>query len=334
MTGARFKIISAGPLVSFQDAGRRGHLRYGVPASGPMDRFSLAAANAILGQDHTKTCIEVSLAGLALQCIEGATVVSIAGGAFRAKFNDQSSEGWAAFPVIAGDVVKIAAGPWGSWCYVGFSGDVELDPWLQSTSTHSTSGLGGGFLAAGAEFTVNQTAPVAGRAGGYETPEIATPITTARIVVGPQDSHFTASALSEISQAGFQFTGAFDRMGIRLSGPMLSLNDALSIPSEPITRGSIQVSGDGVPTILMADHQTTGGYPKIATVISADLDQLAQLRSGDTIRFQPVSTSEAIEIYRTRHWAEVTALDGLSEPALSLEEKLMQSNLISGVITD
>ena len=121
-------------------------------------------------------------------------------------------------------------------------------------------------------------------------------------------------------------------MGVRLEGPPLSLSSALSIPSEPIVRGSLQVSGDGVPTLLLADHQTTGGYPKIATVISADVGAISQLRSGDSLKFQAVTPKHAIDLAREHAKQVMDYLDLISQPRGSLTDRLMSQNLISGVV--
>ena len=121
-----------------------------------------------------------------------------------------------------------------------------------------------------------------------------------RVILGPQDRFFTAEALNDFQSRRFTLTNAYDRMGVRLDGPLLPVNAALNMPSEAIVRGSIQVAGDGIATVLLADHQTTGGYPKIATVLSDDLDGFAQLRSGATVKFRTVTPQVAIEAVRAR----------------------------------
>ena len=121
---------------------------------------------------------------------------------------------------------------------------------------------------------------------------------------------------------------------MRLAGPELALGDALSIPSEPIVRGSVQVSGDGVPTVLLADHQTMGGYPKIATVVDGDLDRLAQCRSGDRVRFQVVEPQAAVAYAREQRALRAAALEEIRAPRASLEERLLSRNLIDGVVGD
>jgi allophanate hydrolase len=123
-------------------------------------------------------------------------------------------------------------------------------------------------------------------------------------------------------------------MGMRLNGPALALDGALSIPSEPIVCGSVQVSGDGVPTVLLADHQTTGGYPKIATVISCDTDSLAQSRAGQSVRFKSISSQQAVSETRTFLTKKAQYLEQISVARGSLEQRLMRENLIHGCIYD
>ncbi len=119
-----------------------------------------------------------------------------------------------------------------------------------------------------------------------------------RCTLGPQDRFFAAETLTTFTTARFEMSDAFDRMGLRLRGPALMPAAALSIPSEPILRGSVQVSGDGTATVLLSDHQTTGGYPKIATVLADDLDAFVQCRPRDAVMFQAISPAEAIAITR------------------------------------
>ncbi|MBY4892666.1 biotin-dependent carboxyltransferase family protein [Rhodobacteraceae bacterium N5(2021)] len=330
MSTARFKVSFAGPLVSLQDAGRTNQMRFGVPASGPMDRFGFAAAHAMLGQ-AAATAIEVSLGGLVLECVDGAVTCAVAGGAFS--LNAQAP-GWQALTVAKGDRLTLRAGTWGSWCYLAFAGSIATEQWLGSSATHTLSGLGGGTLRAGDTIEIHDAAVRPGREGPYACPDIARPVSDICVILGPQDHHFAPDAVHTLTASPYRMTDAFDRMGVRLDGPALSLGDALSIPSEPILRGSIQVAGDGVPVVLLADHQTTGGYPKIATLLSSDTDRLAQLRAGDTFRFRAVTAAEAVALTRRDHDGRAAALAALSAPRATLEHLLSQSNLISGVTSD
>lgn len=333
MSTAQLKVGFAGPLVTFQDAGRSGQLRYGVPPSGPMDRVAHAAANVALGNPATATCIEVSLGGLVLECREGAVSFAVAGGDFSVSCGQALLASWQVHHLQPGEKLTIRGGASGSWCYVAFAGQVQAQSWLGSTATHYLSGLGGGRLEAGQTLEVSDAELRPDRVGAFAAPETDAALDgVIRVSVGPQEAQFPPATLETFLNNTYRLTDAFDRMGARLDGPELTLNDALSIPSEPIVRGSVQVSGDGVPTVLLSDHQTTGGYPKIATVLSCDTDRLVQMRSGDGLRFRDVAPAEAMEIARTENAARQTYLNALKAPRPSLTEALMRENLIGGVI--
>lgn len=333
MRSARFKVSFAGPLVTYQDAGRFGKLRNGVPASGPMDRFAHAAAHAALAQDIKGTAIEVSLGGLSLECIEGAATIAVTGGNFHIRHNATDAAGWGVHPMQTGDKLAVRAGTWGSWCYLAFSGLVAAPAWLGSTATHALSGFGGGALRSSDVITVDNAATLDARLGEIACPDFALPSEQVPIVLGPQDHHFPPATCETFLTETYSISDAYDRMGMRLAGPKLQMNAALSIPSEPIMRGSVQVSGDGTPTILLADHQTTGGYPKIATVPSYATDRLSQKRAGDPLRFSEMS-HQAAQAESLAYREQVAAfLAVLAKPKASLQERLMSVNLIDGVVS-
>lgn len=295
----QLRIAFAGPYVTLQDAGRPGLMRYGVPASGPMDRKSFAIANAVLGNPVGATGIEVSLGGVTLDCVDGAVTLAVAGGGFILQNGDRRLGSWTILTLMQGERLVIRPGPWGSWTYVAFSGKLNAITWLGSTATHGLSGFGGGKLVAGQVLTIDD-AQVLSLQGSIACPVWARPRSILHAVPGPQDRFFSRETLKNFASQPFHLTDAYDRMGVRLRGPSLLLEAALSIPSEPILRGSVQVAGDGVATVLLADHQTTGGYPKIATVISDDLDGFVQLRPKDAVRFQLTSPQDAATIARQR----------------------------------
>ena len=294
MADAEFKVAFAGPLVTLQDAGRPGRMRFGAPRSGPMDRLAFDAAHAALGRTEG-AAIEVSLGGVALECVAGEITVAIMGGDFVVEHQGRKRSGWTVLTVRKGERLTVRGGASGSWAYIAFAGDLVAPKWLGAAATHSTSGFGAGALAAGRRLAVADAAVHPDREGDALRPEFQAngPI---RVVLGPQDQHFAPGAVETFLSSTYAVSDAYDRMGMRLDGPRLSLDGALSIPSEPILRGCLQVSGDGVPTLLGADHQTTGGYPKIATVASSDLDRVAQARSGDRLRFTSVSAEDALEL--------------------------------------
>ncbi|MFO8126553.1 biotin-dependent carboxyltransferase family protein [Yoonia sp.] len=333
MADAKLSVLFAGPLVTFQDAGRPGNMRYGVSASGPMDRMAFAAAHAALGNAAGLNAIEISLGGLILQCTEGAVTVAITGGDFVVEHAGQKTGSWTILTIRKGERLAIRAGKAGSWAYLAFAGVLAAETWLGSQATHAASGFGGGAVRAGDTLAVSDAAIRDERAGEIAQADIL-PEDAIRLVTGPQDQHFADDAMPRLLSEPFTVSDAYDRMGMRLKGPALSLDSALSIPSEPIVRGSIQVSGDGVPTVLLADHQTTGGYPKIATVISCDTDRLSQMRAGQTIRFTAVSTQKAGEEARRYATQVAEYLARISVARGTLAQRLMRENLIHGCIDD
>jgi biotin-dependent carboxylase-like uncharacterized protein len=260
-------ILRAGPLTTLQDAGRFGMLRHGISASGPMDRGSFAAAGAALPQAGT-TGIEFTQ-GLAFEA-NGPLVV--AAPEVRA--------------LTAGERVELppAAGNYG---YVRFDREMEMAPVLGSRSTNVTVGLGGykgRALKAGDRIAF----------GDVGRPEGPVPAATGegplRVVWGLHADLFEPGLLRRFAEATFRVTTSLDRMGVRLEDPAGLFRDQrrLSLVSDAIVPGDIQILGDGTPIVLMRDHQPTGGYPRIATIVGADLDRFAQMRPGTELNFRPV----------------------------------------------
>ncbi|WP_323022083.1 biotin-dependent carboxyltransferase family protein [Pararhodobacter sp.] len=307
MAEAVFRVVQAGPLVSVQDGGRPGMMRFGVPASGGMDRKALALANLALGQPEGSPVIEVSLGGLTLECVSGRVSLAVTGGAFVVEAGGHKTGSWQVLTIEAGERLVIRRGHWGAWAYLAFAGTLQAPRWLGSAATLASSNLGGGVLKAGQDWVVAEAEVLPPR--DLPRPVSARPRRGVHVVMGPQAHCFAPEALEAFATGPWFLTPQGDRMGVRLKGPALALGDALSIPSEPIVRGSVQVAGDGVPVVLLADHQTTGGYPKIATVLDDDLDAFAQLRPGDGVAFTPISAEEAAALgrFRAERWAEYKA---------------------------
>lgn len=296
MAEAVLAVAFAGPHVSVQDAGRPGLMRYGVPASGPLDRQAYAAANLALGNRPDAPAIEVSLGGLVLTCQSGEVGFAVAGGGFVVEHGASRRGAWSIGTLRAGERLAIRPGHWGSWCYLALAGALQSPLWLGHAATHALSGLGGGRLAAGQVWTVADTRGT--REGDFPCPVFARPRHDLRVTIGPQDRFFAPETIATFLRAPWRITDAWDRMGVRLAGPQIAPEAALDMLSEPILRGSVQVAGDGVASVLLADHQTTGGYPKIATVLDCDLDGMVQLRPRDLMRVTAVSAAEAVQIAR------------------------------------
>ncbi|WP_062225731.1 5-oxoprolinase subunit C family protein [Aureimonas frigidaquae] len=300
MSTATLLIEAAGPFTSLQDGGRPGLARFGVPRSGPVDRQAAAIANAAAGNGDMATTLEISRGGLRILCLDGTLAFAVAGGGFTVELLGGHMPSWCRGTLKAGERLTVLGNPWwGNWTYLALGGDTACTSWLGSTATHAPSGLGGGRLLPGMELRVEQ----AGRddplpVSTVPCPVDARPLARVRAVRGPQDGCFTADALATFFGSAFRTTATFDRMGMRLAGPSLALATDLALPSAPILAGSVQVAGDGVPTVLSADHQTTGGYPRIATVIGPDLMRLAQLSPNRPVRFVEVAPDEAVAAAR------------------------------------
>ena len=243
MSEATLAVHFAGALVTLQDGGRIGHLRYGVAASGPMDRVAFAAANAVLGNAADKTAIEVSLGGLIVECKSGSVTLAIAGGDFMIEHAGAKSNGWMVLTLAEGERLSVRVGSAGSWAYIAFAGDVVANEWLGHTATHSTSGFGGGAIQTGQQIVVERADIREDREGPIERPDFVPDGMRMRVVMGPQDKWFRTEAIEAFKNSRYSLTNNYDRMGVRLDGEHLALDAALSIPSEPIVRGSVQVSG-------------------------------------------------------------------------------------------
>jgi allophanate hydrolase len=328
VSDALLSVSFAGPHVSIQDGGRPKLMRFGVPVSGPMDRGSFAAANLALGNPADAPGIEISLGGLVLDCLSGSVGFAVAGGAFIVDHAGHKRPSGIVATLRAGERLAIRPGAWGSWCYLAFAGDLQVPQWLGSASTHAMSGFGGGALLPGRQFHIAD-------AGGREVQEgdipplpHSQPREELRVTMGPQQRYFPPEAIAAFDTGPWRMTDARDRMGARLAGPVIAPAAALDMPSEPIVRGSVQVAGDGVATVLLADHQTTGGYPKIATILDCDLDAFVQLRPGDPVVFRPVSPEEAIGIAR----AAARSRGEIPKLRETLAQRLLSENLIGGVV--
>lgn len=309
MARAVLRVVSAGPHCSVQDGGRPGLMRFGVPASGGMDRSALALANAAAGAPIGAPVVEISLGGLTLEVEEGALSVAIAGGGFVIGHGTASCGSWSVLALREGDRLDIRRGPWGAWCYLAFCGDLRAERWLGSAATHAQSGLGGGAVRTGMQLVVDATRVIDPRE--IPCPVWARPRSEVALVMGPQDRFFGQDRIDLLLGATFRLTDAYDRMGVRLRGPSLAPEAALAIPSEPVLRGSVQVAGDGVATVLMADHQTTGGYPKIATLAGSELDSFAQLRPHAAVAFRAVTPAQAVGMARIRAASMARTTDAL-----------------------
>jgi biotin-dependent carboxylase-like uncharacterized protein len=262
-------ILRCGPLTTLQDTGRFGMLRHGISASGPMDRGAFAAAGAAMERAGS-TAIEYTQ-GIAFE-VDGPLTIA-------------SPE-----PRVlsAGDRVDVPPAP-GNYGYLRFDREIDIPAVLGSRSTNVTVGLGGykgRALKAGDRLTFGAE----GQSSPTPAPR-ATPTAPLRVIWGLHADLFDATLRRRFAETGFSVTASLDRMGVRLEDPAGLFRDQrrLSLVSDAIVPGDIQILGDGTPIVLMRDHQPTGGYPRIATIVSTDLDRFAQMRPGTELSFRPVA---------------------------------------------
>ena len=294
------QVEQGGLLTTIQDGGRYGYQGFGMTPAGAMDLRSLQLANLLVGNPLPEACLEVTMMGPKLLFTQN-SVVAITGADLSPTLNGQPQKMYRAFAVKPGDRLAFGAPKAGCRAYIAFSGGLDLPPVLGSRSTLIRShlgGLDGRKLKTGDCLLLN--APVLqGNLGGRSLPpeDFSSHQKRVRVILGPQDKRFTPESIQTFLSADYQVTPQNDRMGYRLDGPVLTHVGGPNIISDGISFGSVQVPGNGTPIIMMADHQPTGGYTKIATVISTDLPLVAQCRAGDAIRFEAISIEQAHELY-------------------------------------
>jgi biotin-dependent carboxylase-like uncharacterized protein len=303
-TLAMIHVLSAGLRTSVQDLGRPGWAHCGISASGAADPASLRLGNLLVGNPENAAGLEMTLVGGAFE-FESATLAALAGSDFGATLAARAVPVYTAFAVQAGDVLRCAATTSGARCYLCVQGGIAVLPLLGSASTHLTSGLGGfegRALGAGDRLMTG-----AGRAAASRLLRVRDDVifelsrrTPIRVTPGPQ------AARAQWLRETYRVTEQSDRMGLRLDGPAIARQSTPDMLSEGIALGAIQVPPDGKPIVSFVEHQTTGGYPKIANVIGADLHRVGQLRPRDAVEFESVSWASARELLLA-HEARVSA---------------------------
>ena len=284
-------VISAiGPASSVQDGGRHGAQRYGLTPSGAMDRLGLAAASCLVGNAPFAAAIEIGPFGAAFTAREGAVRVGLAGAPRNVDIAGRAVASDTSMTLADGETLTLGFARGGSFSYLAIEGGIAGEPMFGSLAVNARAGLGSPYprpLQAGDEL---QTAPASGAAERrIDLPApVAGPI---RVVMGPQDDEFGDATLFLDSE--WKISATSDRMGYRLEGPVIKHLHGHNIVSDGTVNGSIQVPGNGAPIVLMPDRGTSGGYPKIATVITADLGRFAQIPAGKCFRFKAVSMAEA-----------------------------------------
>lgn len=297
---ARLHITRAGPLATVQDQGRHGHFQEGISASGPMDAGAFGAAGDMLGTTATSG-IEITTAGLDFVIAEGSVSTSFVGGNFALSINSKAQDWGRVYQLKANDSVEIRPGSSGNYGYIRFNAEIDVPKVLGSRSTNLVAGLGGWkgrALVAGDVLNLLSTDQCPVRAL-KEAP--ANPESPVRFIWGIHADQFGPEMRNRLNTETFHISTRMNRMGVTLVDDQKIFANAriLSLVSDPVVSGDIQILGDGTPIVLMRDHQPTGGYPRIGTVISADLDRFAQMRPGTKVRFASVSVERAQSLSRT-----------------------------------
>ncbi len=298
------QVLEPGALTTVQDRGRSGWARYGIPESGPMDRAAFTAANRLVGNGPDAGALEITLTGPLLWAGHD-MLIAICGADFQVWIGGVAAPGWYSVFVRGGSLIRFGVRRAGARAYLAVAGGIVVPSFLNSVSTFLSGrfgGLKGRALQTGDQLETGVD-PLRRRAhelwadAGERWPETRRPAYSGtpelRILLGPQASYFASDAVQGFLDAPYRLSHASDRMGIRLEGPVVRHSGPTGIVSDGVLTGSIQIPPDGHPIVMMVDHQTTGGYPKIATVIQADLPLLAQCLPGDSIRFRAVTLAEA-----------------------------------------
>jgi 5-oxoprolinase (ATP-hydrolysing) subunit C len=329
-------VKSCGPMTTLQDAGRIGWQRYGVSNSGAMDRLALSMANALVGNGPGAAAIEFMLMGGAFQVEGGSARIAVAGAPCAVSVDGQPIVQPSSVTLHPGQTLSIGAAERGVYVYFAVAGGFAVPPALGSLSLQPRARIGGLYgrpLQPGDRLPLTLQAPPQG-------PELALapmpfePDASIRVVLGPQDDYFTLEGIETLLSSAYAVSREADRMGYRLTGPKITHARGFNIVSDGIAAGAVQVPGAGEPIVMMADRQTTGGYPKIATVISADLRIVAQRRTGETMRFQAVAIEDAQTIARERAQM-IKSLAGQVRPVLNSlpgSEDLLALNLAGSAV--
>jgi biotin-dependent carboxylase-like uncharacterized protein len=340
MTAAGLKVRAPGLHTTVQDLGRPGYQAIGVPVSGALDGYSLRLANALVGNEPGAAALEVLLSGPAFEVAADRVRVGLAGGGASLAIDaSHIVTAGQSVTLARGTVFHVVVGRQSACCYLAVEGGVAVPPVLGSASTYVRAAIGGieGRALRRGDFVPLAVARAAERAE-LRLPSLlpGTGDQPIRIVLGPQQECFTAAAVAALLGSEFRISQSADRMGMRLDGPLLRHRGGWDIVSDAIPTGAIQVPGSGQPILLLADHQTTGGYPKIATVVSTDLPVVGRRRPGDTLRFVAVTVEEAEELFRDAE-RQLAELVGRLEPVAGREGldlgSLYAGNLISGVVS-
>ena len=299
------QVTDVSGLATIQDSGRKGWRRFGVPGSGSMDIFAFQAANVLAGNPVEYAGIEIGLGDAIFQPTQDC-VIAVTGAGYQLSISVWEFPLWSSFFVRAGWNIRLNKINDGMWAYLAVTGGVQTQPMLDSRSTYLRGGFGGlegRQLEIGDVIPTGVSSHLAYELAARTLPEEARPNydihPTLEVILGPQTSYFTEESIETFLSSEYSIRLTSDRMGYRLEGPPLSHRGKTELISEGMTFGAIQIPANGQPIVMMADCPTTGGYPKIGTIVSADLPLLAQcVPNKSRIRFRQTTVEKAQSRYR------------------------------------
>lgn len=294
-----FEVVQPGLLTTVQDKGRYDYQQYGVPVSGAMDSYALMVANLLVGNSEGDACLEITVLGPRLRIL-GDTLIAITGADLSPALNNNPLPMWEAVEVCSGDTISFGHPKRGCRSYLAVAGGIDVPEVMGSRSTYIKSRLGGlegRSLRSGDRLRSGPTQVE------FSTRKLPSQYifeykaeNELRVILGPQDDYFTERGIQTFLHSEYRISVQADRMGYRLEGPPIEYKAGADIVSDGVPPGAVQVPGDGLPIILLADRQTTGGYVKIATMSTIDLTKLAQAKPGDRVRFLRVTEEEAYQL--------------------------------------
>ncbi len=294
------EVIKPGLFTTVQDLGRHGYQQYGMVVGGAMDSFALRIGNVLVGNEENAAGLEMTMIGPILH-IQKDCLIAITGGDLSPQLNGRPVPMWKSIVAPKGSELRFGQGTCGIRSYLAIRGGIDVPEVMGSRSTYVKAGIGGFQgrpLQKGDVLSVYTTGGERlsqvknRRLHPHCIPRYESSI-VARVIPGPQHDWFQRESLEAFFREPYTITPQSDRMGYRLAGKKLLHTGSADIITDAIALGAIQVPASGQPILLMADRQTTGGYPKIATVISVDLSLVAQAKPGDQIRFTPITVEES-----------------------------------------
>ncbi|MFQ5711053.1 MAG: 5-oxoprolinase subunit PxpB [Candidatus Geothermarchaeales archaeon] len=318
------RVIKPGLFTTIQDSGRRFYQKFGVAASGFLDRYSARLANLLVGNDGGEACLEATMLGPEIEFLQRAAF-AVTGGDLSPLLNGDPIRMWRSHTALKGDVLSFGNMRSGARAYIAVAGGIRVPRVLGSRSTHVRSrmgGLEGRVLKEGDVLKAGAPRYPPESIEGVEIPPTLIPRfsrdVTVRVIMGPQDDYFTEDGIQTFLSSRYEVAVESDRMGYRLRGPPVESISGSDIVSDAIPLGAVQIPGDGQPIVMMADRQTTGGYAKIATVIDVDVDKIAQMTPGGRVSFIQSTLEDA---HRLRFQQEGAIMD--------LTERLASERLLS-----